>query len=382
MASTGSPADRDLLTERLATIQDPPRQREVLIGFSAALKGQRNVPMPKGWDKVESKLGHSSNIDVRTLCQSLSLTFGSKNAMALLRATLMDETAPDPARRAALDSLASVKDSGLPIILTGLLKDPSLRGPSIRALAGYADPATPEALLSSYSSFDAGQKRDALNTLVSRAAFAQPLLTAVQKGQLQKTDLTADLVRQLRGIKDPAVQESMARLFGQFRETSLDKKAEIERIRRIYSAGGSQPGNAGPGRVVFNRVCVQCHTLFDTGGKVGPDITGANRNDLTYLLETVVDPNAVIPNEYRTSEIETKDGRSITGILKATADKTVTIQTANELVVLQKEDIASQRLTELSMMPEGLLTPLADQEIRDLLYYLTRTGQVPLPVGK
>ena len=382
IASINSPAARDLLTERLAALEDPALQREVLIGFNAALKGQRNVPMPKGWETLEASLGRSTNVDVRTSCQTLSLTFGSKNAMAVLRATLLNESAPNPSRRAALDSLVSAKDPDLPVVLTGLLKDSSLRGPAIRALAGYADPTTPEALISSYRSFDATQKQDALNTLVSRAVFARPLLAAVEKGQLAKTALTADLVRQLRGIKDPGVQASMTRLFGHFRETTADKKAEIDKIRRIYSAGGSQPGNAGPGRVVFNKICAQCHTLFDSGGKVGPDITGANRTDLAYLLETVVDPNAVIPNEYRTTEIETKDGRSITGIVKLMSEKTAIIQTANELVVLQKEDIASQRLTELSMMPEGLLAPLSDQEVRDLIYYLTRSGQVPLPAGE
>jgi putative heme-binding domain-containing protein len=94
---------------------------------------------------------------------------------------------------------------------------------------------------------------------------------------------------------------------------------------------------------------------------VGPDITGANRTDLAYLLETIVDPNAVIPNEYRTTEVETKDGRSLTGIQKLVTEKTLMLQTANELAVLSKDDVASQRLTELSMMPEGLLTPLPDQ---------------------
>ena len=36
---------------------------------------------------------------------------------------------------------------------------------------------------------------------------------------------------------------------------------------------------------------------------------------------------------------------------------------------------------ELSMMPEGLLNPLSDDEVRDLLYYLSRPGQVPLPAS-
>ena len=33
------------------------------------------------------------------------------------------------------------------------------------------------------------------------------------------------------------------------------------------------------------------------------------------------------------------------------------------------------------MMPEGLLAGLNDQEVRDLLYYLARPGQVPLPTS-
>jgi putative heme-binding domain-containing protein len=183
----------------------------------------------------------------------------------------------------------------------------------------------------------------------------------------------------LRGLKDPALQTQVTKLYGTYRESSADKKAEIEKYRRLYGSGGSQPGNASPGRVVFNKVCAQCHTLFDVGGKVGPDITGANRTDLNYLLETILDPNAVIPNEYRTTEIETKDGRSLVGIVKVMGDKAVQLQTANELLSIPRDEIASQRQTELSMMPEGLLSGLSDQEVRDLIYYLTRLGQVPLP---
>ena len=193
--------------------------------------------------------------------------------------------------------------------------------------------------------------------------------------------MTADIIRQLRGMKDAGVQQQLTKAYGAVRETSADKKAEIEKYRAIYRAGYSQPGDAERGRVLYNKVCAQCHTLFDTGGKVGPDITGANRGDLDYLLETIVDPNAVIPNEYRVTEIETKDGRSLTGIVKVMGDKTVMLQTANELLTLPRDEIESQRQGELSMMPEGLLAPLTDQEVRDLLYYLTRTGQVPLPLG-
>jgi putative heme-binding domain-containing protein len=266
-------------------------------------------------------------------------------------------------------------------MLQVLLGETVLRGPALRALGGYNDAKTPEAILAVYAQLDAAQKRDALSTLVSRPAFAKPLLSAVEANKVAKADLTADVMRQLRGLKDDGVKQQLTTLFGTFRESSADKKAEIEKYRRIYGAGGSQPGNASAGRVVYNKVCAQCHTLFDTGGKVGPDITGANRTDLAYLLETIVDPNAVIPNEYRTSEIETKDGRSLTGVVKIMGDKSIMLQTPNELVTIPRDEIASQHQTELSMMPEGLLAALTDQEVRDLIYYLSRSGQVPLPAG-
>jgi len=371
---------RDLIAAQLASATDAAQQREMLTGLAAALKGQRNVPMPAGWQEVEMTLSGSADTQVRALSQTISLTFGSANARTTLRKTVADKSAPGPVRLSALDSLLAAKDPELPPVLFASLNDTALRSPALRALATYNDPKTPDALLGVYSTLDPAQKRDALNTLAARPAYAKALLDAASNGKIPVKDLTADVVRQLRNQKDPEIQALVTKLYGSAREVSADKKAEIEKYRRIYGQGGSQPGNASPGRVVFNKVCAQCHTLFDTGGKVGPDITGANRSDLNYLLETIVDPNAVIPNEYRASEIETKDGRSITGIIKMQSDKTVMVQTANELVTLSRDDVASIRQSELSMMPEGLLAPLADQEVRDLIYYLTRSGQVPLPV--
>jgi putative membrane-bound dehydrogenase-like protein len=379
IASVGTPEARDLIAEKLGALTETAKQLDMLAGLSAALKGQRSVAMPKSWAAIEAKLGASPSSDVRTLVQTLSLTFGSQNALVTLRKTLSDATAPVAARRAALDSLVGIKDATLPATLQALLKDADLRGTALRALAGYNDPKTPDALLVAYNNLDPAQRRDALNTLASRPAFAKPLLAAVADAKVSSKDLTADVIRQLRTLKDPEIQTRLASIYGTMRDVSADKRAEIERYRRIYYAGGSQPGNASPGRLVFNKVCAQCHTLFDSGGKVGPDITGANRSDVTYLLETILDPNAVIPNEYRSTEIEMKDGRSLTGIVKQRDDTKVVFQTANELLTIPKNEIASQRQTELSMMPEDLLAPLNDQEVRDLIYYLTRLGQVPLP---
>jgi putative heme-binding domain-containing protein len=379
VAAAGSADAFTAITQALDRINEEKRQLEILRGLGTALKGQRKVEMPRGWTEVAAKLGKSVSAEIRTLTQSLSLTFGSAEALAALRKMLADDSAELAVRRTALESLAGIKDSDLPPLLRGLLKQEGLRAPALRALASYDDSQTPSAILGAYSSLNAGEKRDALNTLASRPAFAQQLLSAVGQANLPATDLTPDIIRQLRNLKNAEINQELQKVWGVARESSEDKQKEIERYRRIYRAGGSQPGDGSRGRAVFVRLCQQCHILFDAGGKVGPDLTGSNRGDLDYILQNMVDPNAVIPNEYRSSTVETKDGRVLTGIVKQQDGNSLTILTANETLALPRKEIQSQQQSELSMMPEGLLAALSDQEVRDLIYYLSRPGQVPIP---
>ena len=377
-AALNTPAALAAITQTLLRAPDDPHRLDILNGLSIALQGQRKVTAPQGWAEVETKLGGSPNPEVRSLVQSLSLTFGSAQALASLRRTLMDGAADATARKAAFDSLFAAKDEGLPPLLQQLLTDPQLQGAAIRGLAAYDDAKTPAAILAVYASLPAAQKRDALNTLSSRAAFATQLLAAIGDGKIAKQDLTADLVQQLRNLKNAEVNEQLAKVWGVTRESDADKLAEINKFKKVYQAGGSQPGDASRGRAVFARTCLQCHTLFGTGGKVGPDLTGSNRGDLDYILQNIVDPNAVIPNDYRGWNIEMKDDRVITGVLKEQNDRAVVVATANETLTLPRNEIATMQQSQLSMMPEGLLTPLNEQEVRDLIYYLRQPGQVPL----
>ena len=367
------------IAETLGRAAGDAQRLDILNGLSAALKGRRNAPMPKGWDAVETSLNASANADIRAKIQSLSLVFGSASAVRTLSALLMDKSAEPSARRNACESLLGVKAPGLPQLLQQLLSDTNLQGPALRALASYDDGATPAAVLAVYPALNEGHKRDALTTLVSRVAFARPLLTAVESGTVPKRDLSAELVRQLHGFHNPDLDQALAKIWGVMRESGADKQKEIAKYKKIFQAGGSQPGDASRGRGVFVRTCQQCHTLFDTGGKVGPDLTGSNRGDLDYLLQNIIDPNAVIPNDYRAWNLQTTDDRMIAGILKQQDDKAVTLVTANETVVVPRKEVQSLTEGQLSMMPEGLLLNLTDQEVRDLLYYLRGPAQAPLP---
>ena len=368
----------DALVQVLSEARDPELQLDILRGMSDAVKGKRDVTMPAGWERVEQRLSVSEDQQLRLLTQSLGLTFGSKQALEQLRAVAQDRNADANARRSALESLLTSRDAELPKLLQGLLSDPTLRGPAIRGLARFEAPGSADAVVKIYPELNATEKRDALNMLASRATYARPLLTAAASGAVPKKDLTADLIRQLRNLKSAELDAQLQEVWGAFREATADKKQEIDKFTKIYRAGGSQPGDAIRGRVVFARTCQQCHVLFDVGGNVGPDITGSARADLQYILETIVDPNAVIPHDYRSTTVSTKDERVLTGIVKKDDANAVTIATANETLTIPKSDVESVQVSEISMMPEGLLAQLNEQEVRDLIYYLGRPGQVPL----
>ena len=105
------------MVRMLAETDDAQLQLDILRGLSAGFRGQERLPMPAGWEQVESRLGGSANGDVRTLVQTLSLTFGSQGAQKALRALAADPKAEAGARRNALDSLMASRDPELRALL-------------------------------------------------------------------------------------------------------------------------------------------------------------------------------------------------------------------------------------------------------------------------
>jgi putative heme-binding domain-containing protein len=351
---------------------------DILKGMADALKGVQSREMPKGWAQLEKTLAESDSVEVRTLARSLAVKFGSADARKTLRTITLDGNKSLAERENAIASLISISDEQLIDILLALLKEEPFREQAIRGLARSTDPRIPNTLVALYSTLNIEQKRDVLNTLSSRASFANGLLEAVGDGSIPSRDLTASIIRQLRNLNTDAINTKLQEVWGAYREPNQDKLAEMARYRGIYRAGGSTPGNASRGRSIFVRTCQQCHSLFGIGGNVGPDITGSNRSDLVYLLQNVIDPNGVIPNEYQTSTVETEDDRVLTGIVTERNAEAITIATANESIIIPVNDIIDIQASSLSMMPEGLLTALTDQEVRDLFYYLRQPAQAPL----
>jgi putative heme-binding domain-containing protein len=382
--STGAVAQADqdplsALVEVLKASDDDGFRLDILKGIRDGLRGRTKVAMPKGWSELAAKLAQSANAEVRTLAQMISITFGDPAALKALRAVLAEGKAPEGERKAALESLLGAKDAELPPVLFALLSDPALRGPAIRALGSYEEPSTPSKILAAYPGLQLAEKRDAINTLGARKSYAQELLAALSSGTIPKTDLTAASIRQLNDLNVPEIISWIEKNWGSVRPTPEARQKEINEWKKFFAL--SKDGDPRKGRVVYARTCMQCHTLFDAGGKVGPELTGANRQDLDYLLFNILDPSAVVGKDYQATTIRTKSDRVITGMLRAEDNNSITLQTENDTLIIPKNEIDARKLSEISMMPEGLLSNMTKDEARHLLAYLKSLSQVNFPDG-
>jgi putative membrane-bound dehydrogenase-like protein len=377
VGSAATPQALSYLVARLAKTDDKAVQLTYLRGMQDGLKGRRDVPMPAGWSDAYTELSRSRSAEVRQHATALAVTFGDRRAFETLRQVAGSPDADPVARQSALTALLDARDKELPPLLHKLVGDQALRGQALRGLASYDDPKTPDVILAVYPSLNSQDKRDALNTLASRAVYGKALIEAVATKKIANADVSADIVRQLRNLRDPRLDARITEVWGLVRITPTDRLRMIADARKLITGPG-QPPDLPLGRAVFAKTCQQCHTLFGTGGRVGPELTGSNRANLDYLLENILDPSAVIPKEYVATLIELKSGRIVTGIVRGETPAALTVVTATETLTVPRGDIESVQASAVSMMPDDLLKPLKREEVRSLIAYLQSPEQAPL----
>ena len=369
----------DPVVELLGQIDDPAFHADLLKGMREGLAGQKNVPAPKDWAEVAKKLAQSPSEAVREEVRALGLIFGDSSALDSLKATMEDKSAPLGKRLDALRLLVEKKAPGLAPVLEGLVEDKDLQGEAIRGLAVYDSKQTPGVILRGYPKFPLENKAIAIGTLASRANFAKELLGAIAGGKIPRRDISVPIARQIQSLGSPELNKLLVDHWGEIRQSTAGKAERIEKYKKMLQPEYLGKADLPNGRLLFNRTCSACHTLFGEGGKIGPDITGSDRRNLDYILDNVLDPNGAIGKDYQFTTINLKDGRVVAGMVAAENNSSLTVQTVTERIVLSKEDVLARNILPVSMMPEGLFDTLKKEELRDLVAYLASEQQVPLP---
>jgi len=281
---------------------------------------------------------------------------------------LAGQVAEEPERGAQLVSVL--------LRLPDEARSDALRGAALSALlaTSASSPAARRAevtgkVLASYPQLSPALRGRVQSLLCSRADSARTFLRAVDHGKIAAREVPLDQLRRLTLLKDGEIDRLVNKHWGKVTPKTAGEKLTLMRNIQTALAGGK--GDLARGKLLFQKQCAACHTLFGEGNKIGPDLTTADRKSRDFLVFNIIDPSAVIRPEYVAYDLELKDGRTMSGLVVESTEKTVTLVDAkNERSVIARQKIERLEASPVSLMPEKLLDSLEDQEVRDLFSYL------------
>ncbi len=369
---------------KLAGQSKDPTQRDALVRtvLSAGLAGNV-ITQPENWSTLRTKLlttpPSEDPYPRQQIITELEGLMGIPEALDGLRALLTADKASE--RGNALKILILRKDAKTAGRLQEMLGwkpmlTHSAQREHLQALAILKDPNTPNVVAKLLKDFTPDVLPDAVNTLASTKEGAKALLKAVEAKTVPATALSPFLVRQLTTFDDAEINALIKSAWGDVNAPKADLAERTKKYRDLLTPAKLAKGDLAKGKMLYTATCGQCHKLFGEGQNVGPDITGSNRADLNYLLENVLDPNAVIGKAYQLNLFTMKDGRVMSGVIKEENPAAVKIAMMGGVeFTLPQADIAKREVSKLSTMPEGLFDALQPEMVVDLVKYL-QSGNV------
>lgn len=358
----------------------PAASRPLLMsGFLEAYQGREISALPQGLknsiQEYQKSLGESDLV--------LGVRLGDEKAINNALQVIRDEKIDLATRLTLIQTFGDIDIPKSVPALQALLSSPSsgIKKAALQALMRYTDKGIATQICTRFQSTlpnEHGLREAAYRVLASRATWAGQLLSEIEEHRLPVAAIPPDIVQQLRLHPDELLQKRINHLWGQTRETSAEKTAEMERIRKLIRNQPLSDEMKAQGKQLFTKHCATCHTLFAEGGQVGPNLTGYERSNLDFMLLAMVDPSAGIREEFTQFQIATEDGRILTGLIVDQTPSAITLRGANnQTTVIPREEIDILQAMKISLMPEGLLKPLSDQEIGALFQYLMQ----PTPAG-
>lgn len=307
---------------------------------------------------------------------NLALAWDDPAATKIVPTVFADANQPIERRVAALDSLLTAKHAqAIPLVQSYFQHSnakPTEVGRVIQTLGKADSEAIPELLLPRLDSLSSQNRPKAIEVLLQRPAWALLLLSQIEAGSLPKDTLSINQLQRLVSTSSPEVSAKVGEIYGKIRSgRDPSRTFVVAQMRRLVT---SRQGNPHRGIEAYNKLCGQCHKLHGQGQEVGPEITVNGRGSLEQLLSNVFDPSLVIGKDYQAVNVLTMDGRVLSGLLVEDSDSRVVLKMqGGKQETIARDDVDTMKLSDTSLMPEGVEKQLTPEEIIDLFAYLTLT---------
>ncbi len=369
-ATAGSRTDLITCAKLFELAPDAKSQKALMTGFENSFKGRSLAGLPESLVQALAKAGGGST--------TLQMRLGNKKALQIALDTLKSPGKNQSQLVEYIQVLGELQESqALPAMLKLLstTKNEELQTGLLVALQKFNQPEVVKTILKRYSAFSDDVREVAQSTLVSRKDWTRAFLNTIDSGQIDAKTIPADLVRKMTIHQDKQITALVGKHWKEVKgASSQEMQARIARISELLKTENS---DVYLGKELYQKNCAKCHILFGEGKRVGPELTQYKRDDSLRMLMHIVNPSAEIREGYETYLVITEDGLVVSGFLFDQDKQIVVIRGADgQNVTIKRENIDEMIKQPKSLMPEGLLEKLSDQELRDLFGFLRSSQPV------
>ena len=252
---------------------------------------------------------------------------------------------------------------------------PQLVKSSLTALQAFDDARIGEKVVQQFARLPDETREVAATLLASRPAWATALLKAVDENSIAPEMVSETTLRKMLLHDNDGIDKLIEQHWGAVAGATTDQmRTETERLTRLLNNGS---GNPKRGKPLFLKNCGKCHLLFDEGGQIGPDLTSFKRDNQERILTNVINPGLEIREGFENYIVATTDGRVLSGFLADKDNQVIVLRGVDgQNIVVRSNEIEEIVTSKVSIMPEGTLNGLNDQQIRDLFAYLRSSQPV------
>jgi len=303
-----------------------------------------------------------------------------------LKANLDDEKASDSKRLESALQLLEIKP-GDPTVVEELLSTltprstPQFTAGILETLGTSAAPNVGQTLVERLNGFTPATRLVALRVLLARPESIRVLLSGVNKGKANLSDLTLDQKQALVNHPDRKLAFTARKLLERGGGLpSADRQKVIDQLLPLTK----KTGDAIAGKAVFKKQCMTCHTHSGEGTKIGPDLTGMAVHPKSELLVHIMDPSRSVEGNYRVYIVTLQDGRTLQGLMSSETKTSIELYDAQaKKHLILREDIDNIVSTPKSLMPDGFEKQVPPDDLVNLLEFLTQRGKyLPLALDK
>jgi len=363
-AQSGTQQDLSYCAKLLDAADDKQSAAKLMSGFEQAFEGRSLARLPREFVEALARSGGDS--------LALRLRRGAKSAVQEALGLIADDKQPLQQRISLVEILGQVRQPECVPPLLDLLKtteNEPLQSAVLAALQAYDSPEIAETAIAVYGDLSEDSLAVAQTLLASRPRWALQLLEAVEQEHIGRASVPQPILRKMLLHENAQIEKLIAKHWGQITGATTEQvKAEIERWDEVIRSAYGSPYRGKP---LFQKHCGKCHQLFGEGGQIGPDLTTYKRDNLANMLLHVVNPSAEIREGFENFALVTGDGRVLNGFIADQDNRVVVLRGIDgKSVTVPRDEIEVLRPLPQSVMPEGVLRPLSEDEIRDLFAYL------------